>query len=88
MGRRRRCYSSLQDLPKWHAAAWRAQSLHRWAAAAARPTCVFAGFGYHNFDWNAYIEQQNRDTLVIPMDEDFEFTDNIDEILRCPALMP
>ena len=40
-----------------------------------------AGFGYHNFDWNAYIEQQNRDTLVIPMDEDFEFTDNIDEIL-------
>ena len=41
-----------------------------------------AGFGYHNFDWNAYIEQQNRDTLVIPMDEDFEFTDNIDEILE------
>ena len=27
------------------------------------------------------MEQQNRDTLVIPMDEDYEFTDNIDEIL-------
>ncbi len=40
-----------------------------------------AGFGYHDFDWNKYIEQQNRDTLVIPMDEDYEFTDNIDEIL-------
>ncbi|MEG2420678.1 MAG: aldolase/citrate lyase family protein [Oscillospiraceae bacterium] len=40
-----------------------------------------AGFGYQNFDWNSYIDQQNRDTLVIPMDEDFEFTDNIDEIL-------
>ena len=45
-----------------------------------------AGFGYHNFDWNAYIEQQNRDTLVIPMDEDFEFTDNIDEILAVPGI--
>ncbi|MEE3391802.1 MAG: aldolase/citrate lyase family protein [Candidatus Cryptobacteroides sp.] len=40
-----------------------------------------AGFGYTDFDWNKYIEQQNRDTLVIPMDEDFEFSDNIDEIL-------
>ena len=45
-----------------------------------------AGFGYNNFDWNAYIEQQNRDTLVIPMDEDYEFTDNIDEILDVPGI--
>ncbi len=45
-----------------------------------------AGFGYHNFDWNEYIAQQNRDTLVIPMDEDFEFTDNIDEILAVPGI--
>ena len=45
-----------------------------------------AGFGYHNFDWNKYIEQQNRDTLVIPMDEDFEFTDNIDEILAVEGI--
>jgi len=40
-----------------------------------------AGFGYNNFDWNEYMAKQNRDTLVIPMDEDYEFTANIDEIL-------
>ena len=45
-----------------------------------------AGFGYQNFDWNTYIEQQNRDTLVIPMDEDWEFTDNMDEILDVPGI--
>ena len=45
-----------------------------------------AGFGYKDFDWNKYIEQQNRDTLVIPMDEDYEFTDNIDEILDVPCI--
>ncbi|MDD3429258.1 MAG: aldolase/citrate lyase family protein [Oscillospiraceae bacterium] len=45
-----------------------------------------AGFGYNNFDWNTYIEQQNRDTLVIPMDEDYEFTDNIEEILAVPGV--
>lgn len=45
-----------------------------------------AGFGYRNFDWNSYIEQQNRDTLVIPMDEDFEFSENIDEILSVPGI--
>ncbi len=41
-----------------------------------------AGFGYNNFDWNKYIVEQNENTMVIPMDEDFEFTDNIDEILN------
>ena len=45
-----------------------------------------AGFGFHDFDWNTYMEQQNRDTLVIPMDEDYEFTDNIDEILSVPGV--
>lgn len=45
-----------------------------------------AGFGYRDFDWNAYMDQQNRDTLVIPMDEDFEFTENIDEILSVPGV--
>ncbi len=45
-----------------------------------------AGFGYWNFDWNEYMAQQNRDTLVIPMDEDYEFTDNIDEILAVPGV--
>ena len=45
-----------------------------------------AGFGYRDFDWNSYMAQQNRDTLVIPMDEDFEFTENIDEILSVPGV--
>lgn len=45
-----------------------------------------AGFGYCNFDWNDYMARQNRDTLVIPMDEDFEFTENIDEILAVPGV--
>lgn len=45
-----------------------------------------AGFGYRDFDWNKYMTQQNRDTLVIPMDEDYEFTDNIDEILAVPGV--
>lgn len=45
-----------------------------------------AGFGYCDFDWNTYMAQQNRDTLVIPMDEDFEFTENIDEILAVPGV--
>ncbi|MDD3370155.1 MAG: aldolase/citrate lyase family protein [Lachnospiraceae bacterium] len=45
-----------------------------------------AGFGYHDFDWNAYIKEQNENTMVIPMDEDFEFSDNIDEILSVPGI--
>ena len=50
-------------------------------------SCVRAAeFGYKDFDWNKYIESQNNDTLVIPMDEDFEFTDNIDEILSVEGI--
>lgn len=45
-----------------------------------------AKFGSSNFDWNNYIKSQNEDTLVIPMDEDFEFTENIDEILSVPGI--
>lgn len=45
-----------------------------------------AGFGFQNFDWNVYTQQQNEDTLVIPMDEDFEFTDHLQEILQVPGV--
>lgn len=45
-----------------------------------------AGYGYRGFDWAAYIKRQNEDTLVIPMDEDYEFTDQIDEILDVPGV--
>jgi len=45
-----------------------------------------ANFGGPGFDWNKYMASQNSDTLVIPMDEDFEFTENIDEILSVPGI--
>jgi 4-hydroxy-2-oxoheptanedioate aldolase len=45
-----------------------------------------AAFGGPGFDWNKYIADQNRDTLVIPMDEDYEFSENIDEILSVPGV--
>lgn len=45
-----------------------------------------ANFGGPGFSWSAYTEKSNQDTLVIPMDEDFEFTDNIDEILDVPGV--
>lgn len=45
-----------------------------------------ANYGGPDFNWNAYMAQQNRDTLVIPMDEDYEFTENIDEILSVPGI--
>ena len=50
-------------------------------------SCVrAAGYGYGDFDWNRYMEQQNQDTMVIVIDEDFEFTENIDEILAVPGI--
>lgn len=45
-----------------------------------------AGFGGPGFDWNTYIKSQNSDTLIIPMDEDYEFSDNIDDILSVPGI--
>lgn len=45
-----------------------------------------AGYGYDNFNWTQYMEQQNQETMVIPMDEDWEFTENIDEILEIPSI--
>lgn len=43
----------------------------------------FGGFGYNSFD---YIETSNREQMVMPMAEDFEFIDNIDEILSVPGV--
>ncbi|MCR5760398.1 MAG: 2,4-dihydroxyhept-2-ene-1,7-dioic acid aldolase [Sphaerochaetaceae bacterium] len=40
-----------------------------------------AGFGVNGFSWSEYTQKSNEDTMIIPMDEDFEFTDNIEEIL-------
>jgi 4-hydroxy-2-oxoheptanedioate aldolase len=45
-----------------------------------------AGFGGPGFDWTTYISAQNDETMVIPMDEDFEFTDNMEEIMASPCI--
>lgn len=45
-----------------------------------------AGFGGPGFSWPAYIEKSNAESLIIPMAEDFEFADNVDEILAIPGI--
>jgi 4-hydroxy-2-oxoheptanedioate aldolase len=45
-----------------------------------------AGFGGPGFSWQEYITRQNAETLIIPMDEDYEFTDNIEAILSNPLV--
>ena len=45
-----------------------------------------AGFGAGDYDADAYITNSNETELVIPMAEDYEFIDNIDEILSVPGV--
>lgn len=45
-----------------------------------------AAYGAPGFSWTEYIERQNSQTMVIPMDEDYEFTDNIEEIMNSPCV--
>jgi 2,4-dihydroxyhept-2-ene-1,7-dioic acid aldolase len=45
-----------------------------------------AGFGCNGFSWSEYTKKANEDSIVIPMDEDFEFTDNIEDILSAPGI--
>jgi len=45
-----------------------------------------ARYGSIGYDSTAYIEGSNRDQFVLPMAEDFEFIDNIDEILSVPGV--
>ena len=50
-------------------------------------SCVrSANYGGPGFSWKEYTQKANEDTLVIPMDEDFEFSDNIEEILNTPGI--
>ncbi len=45
-------------------------------------SCVrSANYGTKPFSWDEYTKKSNEDTLIIPMDEDYEFSDNINEIL-------
>ena len=43
-------------------------------------------YGSNDFSWANYIKKANEDTMIIPMDEDFEFTNNIEEILDVPGI--
>jgi len=45
-----------------------------------------ANFGAPGFSWPDYIARQNAHTMIIPMDEDYEFTDHIEEILENPNI--
>lgn len=43
----------------------------------------FGGCGYNS---GQYIEESNQNQLIMPMAEDFEFIDNIDDILSVPGV--
>lgn len=45
-----------------------------------------AGYGGPGFDWTSYTEQANRETLIIPMAESFEFFEEIEDILDVPGI--
>ena len=49
--------------------------------------CRSAGYGcYPDFSFPEYVDKSNRETLIIPLAEDPEFFDNIDEILDVEGL--
>ncbi len=49
----------------------------------AASDCRAASFGAtSDFDWAEYVERSNKETMIIPMAEDIEFFDNIDEIME------
>jgi 4-hydroxy-2-oxoheptanedioate aldolase len=45
-----------------------------------------AGYGGPGFTWSGYTEKSNREALLIPMAESYEFFDNIDEILAVDGI--
>jgi 4-hydroxy-2-oxoheptanedioate aldolase len=45
-----------------------------------------AGYGFANFNAGDYIEHSNATELVIPMAEDYEFMDRIDELLAVEGI--
>lgn len=45
-----------------------------------------ANFGGRGFNWTEYAARANRDTLVVPIAENLEFFENIDEILSVPGV--
>ncbi len=54
----------------------------RGAAGDVRASDYAAGA----FDWKKYVEHSNKETMVVPLAEDKEFFDNIDEILAVKGI--
>jgi 4-hydroxy-2-oxoheptanedioate aldolase len=52
-----------------------------WGIRGAAGDVRSAHYGAGSFDWQGYVEQSNKDTLIVPLAEDQEFFDNIDAIL-------
>ncbi|MBS1228173.1 MAG: 2,4-dihydroxyhept-2-ene,7-dioic acid aldolase [Proteobacteria bacterium] len=45
-----------------------------------------AAYGGPGFNWPDYIARSNDESLIIPMAEDFEFADNVDDILSVDGI--
>ena len=45
-----------------------------------------AGFGRPGFNWPEYIRKSNEESLIIPMAEDYEFAENVDDILSVDGI--
>ena len=52
-----------------------------WGVRGAAGDVRSAHYAAGAFDWKAYVEQSNKDSMIVPLAEDREFFDNIDEIL-------
>ena len=52
-----------------------------WGIRGAAGDVRSAHYGAGAFDWKEYVEQSNENTMVVPLAEDREFFDNVDEIL-------
>lgn len=52
-----------------------------WGIRGAAGDVRSAHYGAGAFDWKEYVEQSNKDTMIVPLAEDREFFDNLDEIL-------
>lgn len=45
-----------------------------------------AGYGFANYDASKYIENSNATELIIPMAEDFEFIEDVENIMAVPGI--
>ena len=52
-----------------------------WGIRGAAGDVRSANYGAGAFDWKAYVEHSNENTMIVPLAEDREFFDNVDEIL-------